>query len=752
VNNPQASAIWAKYQDTGAITNLNGRVAFDDDPAAVNTNAAWDAARRASKIVRWISRRNIVAYAVENEVSVVWVDRYAWGMGNATPVDLLEGIAPSFKPVASGSLVYGRRYRVAAGSVTYAGQAYLAGSQFTAGVVSTFTASRDAKLLEAEGIRAAAEPGGVTNEWLLGMELMPLNPSNSSIWKAEAFADIIGPFNRCLFCDDATASDLNVLNHIAFGIGLSGPFATLQPEAPDAFNFIPTPNSVAHKLRANQGASADFYSSCRLFEPWPEITSAVADPSMGANVVKLTLGRRFHHHPDAPIAISNDLATWDLPHLRAEVYRTWENGIREWLAFGRYGILPSTKIGDQAVANNCAGMGDAPWPCVLPRIYLVKQIPRPHPGAGVIDPSDTPLWHDAMGQMDLTLGAICHAFVDGQTSAALACSDSATDVYGFTFETLMHQASGGRWISPVAWSTTPSLGPNDIAASRPEGCGPLPGCIVAAQVHNQFAAAINLLDTFRVMIPAELQFRTAINSADSPVITVQNGVGQAVPPNSDSVGRGGTYAVWTAQPGPPVSDGAWTDWAGGSYGDASITVQLNPGYILSTRRISVQYRWSPDADAVHALPDEFVGMLENVPTIYGQITDDDRTYTSSMSPGAFTGTQCNPGTGPDSIWSDGLGDGRTWTENTAVTNTCGKLTGGVITPKGWPHGPVWASASTDGHSTCNGDPQVERTITVTNTTTPTITVPLIDPPDAKVWFEDTPEFLTFEDGTPVLVP
>lgn len=733
INNGDAINIWKNYLNRGCITAVGGSVALPGSDDAVNTNALWDAARRLSLMTRWVQRFNVIGYAVENGNSVLWFNRLAYGSNEA---DLFEGIGPSNKPIVSGNLLPKTRYRVQGpGAVVYDKRTYGPGAEFTTNTTATFTGS--GSVYEVEGIITTAAPGGVTNEWLMGLELYPVGLGETSLWTNQDFSDQIGPFNRCLFCDHNAGSDQIVLNHMAFGQAIG--FNIAQPESPDAFNYVPTPGSVygGSGPNANTGATADFYSSCRLFEPWPSIMSVQADLTKGPNVVKVTLAGRVHHHAAAPSSIANTPSTWDFS---GQTYRTWENGIQAGILYQTTGAIAPFLVGDETTTNDCASFDDPPGPCILPRFYFIRMPRRPAPGAGYLNDVDTPTWFDEFLTMEMMLRAICEGYVDSETTAKNACNDFTIGVFNFTYEELLRQSSEGQWMSPVAWTPTAYLGVNDVAGQRQEAAGPLPTCIMAAQVFNQFSAAINLLDTIPVYLPATLQYQSSSASLSVSLPFLYNALSQPVgpgyPANGD-IGQGGSFALWL--PGPfslPAASAftGWLDWAGFSQTAGSgAVVGVSEGYTtgvgFTSTRQDFQYRWVPSGDANNALPVPFQGMLSSSPALFAQVNRFNAAYTPQLVVGSLNGTSCSaPPPTPDAVWSQANGFSILWNNpySAIAPATCEKLVGGNFAAPPLPQSDSFTCADpfTPGVSNSFG-PSSSIEVSPLFTTIPTITVPLV---------------------------
>ena len=721
----------------------------------------FDAARRLSKCVRWAHRWNVVGYAVIGGKSVLWFDRLARGLGKDTPLDIFEGVGPARRPIESGKIVWGRRYVVkGAGSVVYGLRTYAVGEQFT-GMSGErgYTVTGGAEVWEVEGIRATAEPGGFTNEWLMGVELKPYNPSESSIWKLDAFTDWLGNFDRCTFCDPGAAIDKRLAQHMAFGNRTQSPLAILTPENPEAYRYLPTSNNyyprINHALCDEGDADCiarrkAFYKSCPVFASWPAVESVVAD---GTDAVKVTLAGRLQYDADsAPASVARDVGTWNVAGLRAEPYRTSENGIREylvWLATGKNGTV---KVGDQSINSPCGSFGDAPYASMCPTFYFTQLIPRPYVDAdGAGEVADAYCFHDAMGLLELDLRAGCSAFVDGVTTARMTCElGTTTDLYDYTYEELMRQATGGKWMAPTATAATDYLPVEDtrpdsagLFGGRPLGFGPLPSVYMTAQGFNSYGAAVDLLDTFRVVVPATLQFKRDSGYSLTNAVTY-NAAGDVAPPGALKKGSAGSYALYTKDVfGPPSTStpGTWADSDNGSsHWDWVPVITYTVPFpsiwqVQSTSSLS-SYRWAPEnADIDYALG-PFSGALSGQPTIYGRVVTVVGTYAKAVVEGAYNGTAVHGPGGSDDVWSTGnsgdaggTGSAINWEAGHTVTTTtgpCGRYTGGTVAIPLGLSGASYAARNFDGGQIDNdGGPSATATLTVSVVSTPSVTVPLV---------------------------
>ena len=341
-------------------------------------------------------------------------------MSHSVPIDMLEGIAPSGQPPTS--LTVGRIYEVTSGFIVHNNEQINSGQTFTA-VSTEFTGSGTVR---EESGTYDAYPAGYSNRWLLDFSFLPYYYSTSSTWKPDNYADIRSPFiSRCLLDDPNISSDNTTLNHFSYGQR-----PAYFPDATSGFNYVPTPLSIFGDY-ANQGATSNFMKSCRIYEPPIEVQSVTIDDQMsaefGEDIVKVHLHSRVHHHDTlAPTSINHDISTWNAADLAAEVaeYRTTENAIREYLLYDQSGRnCGNAGAGDAAYSSSLPTSGDVFGTC-FPYIFFVKQIPEPYlDGNTTYQKTDSPALSDHLRLAELYLRAMCEGFVDGRTSAAMACEN-----------------------------------------------------------------------------------------------------------------------------------------------------------------------------------------------------------------------------------------------------------------------------------------------------------------------------------------
>lgn len=591
-------------------TGVDGLAGPAADPV-LNQNAVFDAARRLSKCVRIIPRWNLTGYALEGGKSVLWFNRAAYGPPGMPDRDMWEGIGPSEEPLVNGPVKWGRQYKVTGSSITYNGRTYGVG-QFFRGEngITSFTGAGSA--IEYNGIKATAEPNDYSNRWILSCTLKPYHTSNSSIWKTDAYGDVLTPFlNRCHI--DAPEIDNSKVNRRHFTFGEDA----LAPESLSGFNYNRTRDSIVpgqthiNKLECAgdpvcEATKLAFYKSCRIYEPPVEIESAVMD---GAEL-KVTLKGRLQYHESAESSIDRDTSTWDSTILRTdEDYRTHENGIREYLVWQASGINASNKTGDWALNSSGPGGSDTPFGSVLPTFFLTKLIPEPYLDENdTLGASDSYTTHDQLKQAELYLRAICEGFVDGVTSTGTACETGTVTAYDYTYENLMFQAAGNRW-APIL--------PESVRGDNPFGFGPLPNTNFYADVFNALARGYNLLTDARIMLPAEIEYRL-ISGLAQKSIAVRDSCGAPVACSGFIPGKFAVGSVSMDAPADTPSGwvGGWSNASGFQIGlstDPTSAVNCDgDNWIANATRNNMQIRWIlTDPDSYYALPGNLGSLLDS---------------------------------------------------------------------------------------------------------------------------------------------
>ncbi len=712
----QATELSDSYFAKGCIWNISGQPETQPAWAEVNQNAVFDVFRRLSQVVRVIRREEMVGYEVSGGKSILYFRRHVMGLAGSAPADAWGGIGPDRDRIPSGEIRRGRRYLVRTGNIRYQDRVYQAGEEFV-GVLGATTYEGGTELYDADGIRLVAPPQDYSNRWVLGVETRPYHPSESSIWKPGAFTDYWSTLNRCHFYGPEVGGDRMLLNHMAFGNHAGG--YVITPESPSGYNYAEMGVTVGGISNANttlcfgdptcEAYRANFYRSCRIYEPDIEIESVEWDSGTTHDeVLRVTLTGRLHHCDSADSVIPRDVASWDLITLGNEEYRTAENGIRDYLVHQTNGTHCQVRIGDEAINGVASGLPDNPFGSCYPTLRLTKLIPEPYDdGNDAQNVHDTRFEHDAFRVMELYLRAMCEGYVDGETTASYACEHSTSSTFDFSFENLCLQAFGNRWMTTI---------PQDVSGGEnQQGFGPLPNTDAMASQFNELSSAVNLLTTVRVMVPAIPQMRRNRGERYDPVGAV-DATGGGVPCD-------GTSEVWlTAGSGsvaPDPSLGTWMDTVGEGVESSS---WLNgdcdgSNWVLYTYREAVEFRWNlENSDITEAFPETWRSLFNDSPSFMMRMTRRDVTWTRFSTMDIGEREECNGDTwqiAPGGPW---LG----WRPTTVETVTCQSFTGRLESPgltvhDTW-HG--WDITICDGNGQSRG-----VTADILAFDTPTLTVP-----------------------------
>lgn len=554
-----ANEIWEAYSTLGVIPKLSGDNELPPmEDRQIDTNAVFDKFRRLSRVVRCLHPSQVKGYAVVDGKSVLYVrPRYQSIVGNAE-CDILAGI-------------------------------------------------RDA-------IKAEAEEGGYTNEWVAFPRFAAYHPSPTSDWDQTAYAEYWSTSDRCAFYA-SPFSNVELRRH----------FNANFPEAVNRFLAPEAATGMRYANSFNSTATEKFYKSCRLYEPPLKITSAETVTIDGEEQVKITFDGRFHHHDSlAPASIDRDIGTWDLTALLAEEqdYRTDENGIRAYLAWkdDTSRNCERTGPGNAAAGSTVQSLPDNPYGTCFPHIWLVQLLPKPHDdGNDRQDRRDTPIRHDVMLQAETYIRAMCEGFVDGQTSKDYGCAVGVMAVFDYTFPNLCFDAFGGTSITTMPTVETDALDADEVRTDSPIGYGPLPTVRLSAEQWNQFAKAVNKLTRVRVSLPFKLQVKNFEDDTDFRYVAAVRADGTAADCSAGGRGWRAQFGGGGATPTTETSSG-WIDSATMS---ASNTIQftIGTGYVCSsagagplyqvynaTQEHEYQFDYT-DPDAEHAIPETWRDMF-----------------------------------------------------------------------------------------------------------------------------------------------
>jgi hypothetical protein len=653
---PDAAEIMADFLANGCVTNRDGEPGLPGFITEINQNAVFDAARRLSQVIRIISRQQLVGYAVENGKSCLWFKRYALGMGQ--PSDWTE--------VTSGSIEAYRTYEVRAtggGTVDYDVGTYADGDRFaglpdvvdftvtgtaavwviTYGQLAEESGTAGADLFDglADAITSTAPARGWTNEWVAHVDLIPYRNGEGTAYKPAAFADYWAQFERAHFWNHGIARNPELLDQFCYGQGL--PRAVMFSEAPTGYRYANNRrwdgsswNSVEGLFNLNQVTCdpeddycANFFKSCRIYEPPVQVESVLSLVEDSVSLVKVTFTGRLHstagESGGAPASIARDRSGWVWATIAAEPFRSVENGIRLYLLHIDSGtsLNPTTRIpGDCSLDTY---FSPDTWGAIYPRFFFTKLIPKPFiDGNATQNADDTALWADVFAHLDLQIRAMTSGFIDPASSNSLNgcavetlgeseyCQSLGHGLYAYTFESLCLQAFGGSSFHPLPSVATAETPAGQTRSDKPPGYGPMPNTLASAEVFNQFSAAVNLLTHVPVMLPMSMLSRTyhyadRIDVTDEQVDGCGSRYGEThyfgsyngpLPAAQTLVNDSG----WIATGGDPLSAsngvGLFLDYAGVQW------------YVQADRFVT-EFKFEPtDPDSLHAIPSAWRSLLD----------------------------------------------------------------------------------------------------------------------------------------------
>ena len=459
--------VFRNYVTKGCVTNINGALSFPDAPDNINQSAIYETARRLSKNVRIIPRQQLLGYEVTDGKSILYFKRHAFNLGF---VDAFEGIAP--------------------------------------------TAEEILKDANANGIRAVAPSGGWSNEWLMGVDFKNSSGfnNNTSIYRPEVYSDYFALNNRCLFQSFLLRGGVLSTPYPRIGHHFAGAARTSTgnkiAEAPSSWTYGPTDNPTINLNQCDPTDSAciarrlNFFKSCRIYEPWPEIESVTSQIEGGVEVAKVTFKGRIRSTVGetlgAPATVLRTITAPIAADLKLEPFRTDENGIREYLWMQSSGEgcewnQPGNYALDAATGSLPSGVVGACFPDFL----FIKLIEKPFADDNTAqDAKDSPVTFDQEVAKEVYLRAICESFVDGKATSERNCVQDLSGVYNYTFENLQHQAHGNQWLPLMSKGDRPDA---------PRGFWPVPNTALRAERFNQFSKAINLLTIIPLMIPMRVE-------------------------------------------------------------------------------------------------------------------------------------------------------------------------------------------------------------------------------------------------------
>jgi hypothetical protein len=672
----QARIISDEYFRVGCAVNPHPTPGMPIEDTIINSNAVFEAARRMSQCMAITRRHEFIDYAVEGGKSILWFRR-EFGIGEGVKVRPLEGLL---------------------------------------------------------NIKHAAESRGMTNEWLLDIELRPYGEDVSDLFKPDGYTDIFAAIQRCHFNSQDIKREPALLEHIAYGVTIATVpnVDVLVPEAPSGWNYtiIQGVPGVGNANLLNDCAEDDepckelrrnFYKSCRIYETPVEVEKVEIEGTAPDEILKVTLTGRLHHCETAPASIPRNRGSWDIGALKAEPYRTEENGLREYLHqfLDGGGQCNRTMPGNFSATNTYTG--NDPWGSCYPVFKWTQLIPFAYEdGNNFQNATDTHFRHDPFLQMELYLRGMCEGFVNGQISAIDACESGSPTLFDYRFEDLCMEAFGNKRIA--------------VLPGYLDGYGPLPNTDALAAVFNQFSSAVNLLSRVRVMLPSILECNGVLDIRLSGVPLLN---GQSSP-----VDCGGLSAGWgPVTPGGPSSPSFTGEWfpctgeIGATY-SVGLSGECAAGgqWELQENTTVSAYRFAlSDGDSVFAIPELWRDMFTpSNQQILGRITTTLSTTSHTVTADPALATKCfipgepdfapafpttPEGTGPYLLFEN---------HNSSTVNPCQFLPGSMtLNPSSTGATEVFITRDNTGATCTSGGASSDIAVTIFGGQVPVLSIPVV---------------------------
>lgn len=640
----QARLIFSDYQNTGAIVN-QADVAGISDPTSVNENAVYDAARRMYQTCRIMNRFALRDYSVEGGDSVLWFTPYP-----------RTGDYPMTNPGDDGD--------------------------------------PDIDLFEGMSVQRVPPSGGKNSRWVFGVWLKPFTTGAGSDLEDETYADQIPDVNRCVV-DDAVGAGLSgdeSFNRHTNRSEKVGGYGNRYGQAPSGWNYAQTFASPPENINHVGSPVTDeerirFAKSCRIYEPPLEVRSIERVTEGNTNLVKVTLIGRLRNTsgetngapetiarsgwsventscPTGGGGVALSPGGWNYDTIAAEPFACDERNLRLYL-FHRWcdvHDVAAFTVGDRAQSAALNRWGDADLQSsIFPHFYWLKL-----PCQVRVDEDDVEDSGDAVHDHDDVLQSewILRCMVEGALAGVgtLDCDDAATArAYDWTWRNLCQSLFGMPSAGAFASQTTDALGAVDVRPDNPEGFGPLPNTISAAEVFNRLVRIVNALTRWRVMLPWKAQY---LDYTNTDVLADPNNFNAKARIGAGDAGCGGssgcgispspTSQMATPHPGEPATDmravaDDFTDlgWAtvinastscsfGGCWWDGT---GWTDDYTLATARTASMMRFDLIDPHIylHAVPESWRGLVNEAAQEMGAVfrySDAAGWYTAVTGPAA----------------------------------------------------------------------------------------------------------------------
>lgn len=591
VDELNATQIYKNYAALGCIVNT-AAAGIRTQEIAINPNPVYDSNRRLlNSLFRMARRQEFLSY--ENDAAgrpIVRFKRYAFGQHN-NRTDIFKGIAPDWRSVSAveQDVVYVVRSHTG-GTVKYAGRRYNHAERFTGRDAKDFERTGDAELLEYEGILPKARKNGWSNQWIMSEELHFYHWSPTSLWYPDHYADWYARGNRCGTYAYFMSGEMSQIVDLPVYPGNDASFRNLHlsPEFPSGWTYA---------LGFNASASDDFCKSCQVYKaPYEIISATVEFVPGGDDIVVLTFKEPFQRDPSAPTSISRNAAAWsvgEVAALRAETYRTTDNGLRENMLYKALGTNASWKIGDGAMHQNggidgIQSLPDNPYGAILPRFFFTSLVRKPfEDGNDTWDSTDTRIIAEELTKLELKIKCWSEGAVDEFTSVQNICGGGSKP-YDFTYENLKFKAFGGINIG--------------------RGHGPIVNTTLDAETFNQIAACLDELHMYRIEGIMQLEVRALNYETTIDVAPTFGGYICPVAPSG--------AAYWDGSPPSPSLD-TTSAWGPASHFEATAGAAISlcgpSGNALgmTSFKTDFEYRYVPVTGFENAIPPNVQGLIDN---------------------------------------------------------------------------------------------------------------------------------------------
>jgi hypothetical protein len=453
-----------------------------------------------------------------------------------------------------------------------------------------------------DAIQDDPDQGEYSNEWLTFFQFKGFNNSESSIWKPSAYSDYWSMSERCQFAGQSLENSENGDYYDHFQ-------SNLAPEASTGYRYIGTTNPTNF---LDSDERSRFYKSCKIYAPDYEVESVTSTNIDGVEAVAVTYKTRFHRSATAPASVAFDIGTWDIDQINEDEYRTDENAIMSYILHAQLGAaMVARKTGDTATDWQPVLGTDQPHATIYPHFFFTKLIPFAGTGEdGVWERDDARPIIDQLQQCELYLRCMCEGYIDGPGTASYECDLNGSSLYDYTFQALCQEANGLNRISFL---------PADLLTGETISAGPLPNTLMYAEVFNQLARAVNLLDKARVAIPYKLFCKEYFFETYQDITADWDNGACTSPPGS-------VKAVWTGTAPAPSTLTAETDWQectqpggpGNPYGFQStvnsqidaFTCGTSGAYLLKSEALIVEFRFEPrDPLFTEAIPSHILELM-----------------------------------------------------------------------------------------------------------------------------------------------